>query len=100
MQENAYLSDFFGCIGFLPLTSRSQIRETIVIMMTAPDWCGNGNNSEKVCPGTETTLIQKVSVRGRMELIVGPSMCIFWCACALGALVTGSPKESVSGGSL
>ena len=30
------------------------------------------------------------------ELPVGPSTCVFWCAVALGALVRGSPIESVS----
>ncbi|CAM9742247.1 unnamed protein product, partial [Ectocarpus sp. 6 AP-2014] len=33
MQENAFLSDFFGCVGFLPLTTPSQIRETMVTIM-------------------------------------------------------------------
>ncbi|CAN0563035.1 unnamed protein product, partial [Ectocarpus sp. 12 AP-2014] len=26
MQDNAFLSDFFGCIGFLPPTTQSHIR--------------------------------------------------------------------------
>ena len=33
---------------------------------------------------------------GGMEIHIGPSACIFWCAIALGALVRGSPIESVS----
>lgn len=33
---------------------------------------------------------------GREELPMAPSTCIFWCAVALGALVKGSPIESVS----
>ncbi|CAN0519507.1 unnamed protein product, partial [Ectocarpus sp. 8 AP-2014] len=36
MEENVFLSDFFGCVGFLPLTTQSHIRETMVEMMTAP----------------------------------------------------------------
>ncbi|CAM9443790.1 unnamed protein product, partial [Ectocarpus sp. 12 AP-2014] len=34
MQENAFLSDFFGCVGFLPLTTPSHIRGEMVRMMT------------------------------------------------------------------
>lgn len=33
---------------------------------------------------------------GGKELPVDPSTCVFWCAVALGALIKGSPIESVS----
>ncbi|CAN0224657.1 unnamed protein product, partial [Ectocarpus fasciculatus] len=36
MEENAFLSDFFGCVGFLPLTTQSNIREAMVQIMATP----------------------------------------------------------------
>ncbi|CAN0123421.1 unnamed protein product [Ectocarpus sp. 6 AP-2014] len=36
MQENAFLSDFFGCVGLLPLTTPSHVRGVMVKMMTGP----------------------------------------------------------------
>ncbi|CAM9196670.1 unnamed protein product, partial [Ectocarpus fasciculatus] len=36
MQENAFLSDYFGCVGILPLTTPSHIRGAMVKMMTGP----------------------------------------------------------------
>ncbi|CAN0483741.1 unnamed protein product [Ectocarpus sp. 12 AP-2014] len=36
MQENAFLNDFFGCVGLLPLTTPSHIRGAMVRMMTGP----------------------------------------------------------------
>lgn len=36
------------------------------------------------------------STFGRKEFPMNASTCVFWCAVALGALVKGSPIESVS----
>ncbi|CAN0202426.1 unnamed protein product, partial [Ectocarpus sp. 12 AP-2014] len=33
MRENTFLGDFFACVGFIPLTTQSHIRETMVKMM-------------------------------------------------------------------
>ncbi|CAN0140312.1 unnamed protein product, partial [Ascophyllum nodosum] len=35
MQENYFLSTFFDCMTFKPITTQSEIRETIVRMMTS-----------------------------------------------------------------
>ncbi|CAM9465409.1 unnamed protein product, partial [Ectocarpus fasciculatus] len=94
MQENAFLSDFFGCVGFLPLTTQSHIRGVMVTMMarstalrdpSAPgclDAIGTGDGIGTLLGGT--------------QLPMDPSTCIFWCAVALGALVKGSPLEAVA----
>ncbi|CAM9393289.1 unnamed protein product, partial [Hapterophycus canaliculatus] len=100
MQENAFLSDFFGCVGFLPLTDESQIRETVVKIM-APDVprrkadFGNdyhvdgGQLSARDVGSTFGNLF------GTKQLPKDPSFCTFWCAVAVGALSKGSPIESV-----
>ncbi|CAN0144471.1 unnamed protein product [Ectocarpus sp. 12 AP-2014] len=40
-QENAFLGDFFGCMGFLPLTCQSTVREAMVRILFSTD---NDNN--------------------------------------------------------
>ncbi|CAM9742317.1 unnamed protein product [Ectocarpus sp. 6 AP-2014] len=101
MQENAFLSDFFGCVGFLPLTTPSQIRETMVTIMLPRassqqsvfgDDCDEGGHYfEAVAPGGDLS-----KTLARNQLPMDPSACTFWCAVALGALVKGSPIESVT----
>ncbi|CAN0386291.1 unnamed protein product [Ectocarpus sp. 12 AP-2014] len=101
MQENAFFSDFFGCVGFLPLTTPSHIRETMVTIMLPPtssqqsvfgDDCDErGHYFEAVAPGGD---LSKISARNQLPM--DPSACTFWCSVALGALVKGSPIESVT----
>ncbi|CAM9883013.1 unnamed protein product, partial [Ectocarpus sp. 12 AP-2014] len=101
MQENAFLSDFFGCVGFLPLTTPSHIRETMVTIMLPPassqqsvfgDDCDErGHYFEAVAQGGD---LSKISAQNQLPM--DPSACTFWCAVALGALVKGSPIESVT----
>ncbi|CBN75492.1 hypothetical protein Esi_0111_0038 [Ectocarpus siliculosus] len=101
MQENAFLSDFFGCVGFLPLTTPSHIRETMVTIMLPRassqqsvfgDDCDEGGHYfEAVAPGGD---LSKTSARNQFPM--DPSACTSWCAVALGALVKGSPIESVT----
>ncbi|CAN0188031.1 unnamed protein product [Ectocarpus sp. 4 AP-2014] len=101
MQENAFLSDFFGCVGFLPLTTPSHIRETMVTIMLPPassqqsvfgDDCDErGHYFEAVAPWGD---LSKTSARNLLPM--DPSACTFWCAVALGALLKGSPIESVT----
>ncbi|CAM9214136.1 unnamed protein product [Ectocarpus sp. 12 AP-2014] len=101
MQENAFLSDFFGCVGFLPLTTPSHIRETMVTIMLPPassqqsvfgdDNDEGGHYFEAVARGGD---LSKTSARNQLPM--DPSACTFWCAVALGALVKGSPIESVT----
>ncbi|CAM9615713.1 unnamed protein product [Ectocarpus fasciculatus] len=99
MQENAFLSDFFGCVGFLPLTTHSHIRETMVNIMVSPavqqPLVGGDIGAEVLCDaiprGVELSLASD-----RHQLPMNPSTCTFWCAIALGALAKGSPFESVA----
>eukprot|EP00752_Nemacystus_decipiens_P005052 g4587.t1 len=100
MRENSFLSDFFGCMGFLPLTTRSNIRETMVNIMLHPapreqPAIGEGSGEVGRFDGCATIGGFGNTVGGE-GLLIGPSICIFWCAVALGALVKGSPIESVA----
>ncbi|CAM9737968.1 unnamed protein product [Ectocarpus fasciculatus] len=98
MQENAFLSDFFGCVGFLPLTTRSHIRREMVRMMalsTAPHQLGAPHDStEQLQFGTIPTDNDSITTGNQPS--AGPSACTFWCAIGVGALVQGSPVESVA----
>ncbi|CBN75398.1 expressed unknown protein [Ectocarpus siliculosus] len=76
MQENTFLTDFFGCVGFLPLTTQRHIRETMVKMMASPA------SRRQSAAGTDCDEAPE------LNLLMGPSTCIFWCAVALGALVS------------
>ncbi|CAM9097618.1 unnamed protein product [Hapterophycus canaliculatus] len=100
MQENAFLSDFFGCVGFLTLTDESQIRETMVKIMVsaAPqrdadfgaDCRGDEGQSGALELGGTFS-----NASGVKQVSKDPSSCTFWCAVAVGALAKGSPTESV-----
>ena len=54
------------------------------------DGCGEAGQVDSVAMNGEFG-----NAYGGEELPMGPSTCIFWCAVALGALVKGSPVESV-----
>ncbi|CAM9567655.1 unnamed protein product [Ectocarpus fasciculatus] len=98
MQENACLSDFFGCVGFLPLTTRSHIRGEMVRMMalpTAPHRPGASHDSTEQCQFGATPTDDDGITTGNQHT-AGPSACTFWCAVGVGALVKGSPVESVA----
>ncbi|CAM9343803.1 unnamed protein product [Ectocarpus sp. 12 AP-2014] len=97
MQENVFLSDFFGCVGFLPLTTPSHIRGEMVRMMTlstAPNRPGASHDSPE--QGQFGTIFSKDGITTGNRLSTGPSACTFWCAVGVGALVKGSPVESVA----
>ncbi|CAN0185752.1 unnamed protein product [Scytosiphon promiscuus] len=101
MHENAFISDFFGCVGFLPLTNESQIREAMVkIMMHDPPRRERGFGTDY--HGEEGALDALEGrgdfghVPGIDQLPIDPSFCPFWCAVALGALAKGCPIESVN----
>ncbi|CAN0213817.1 unnamed protein product [Scytosiphon promiscuus] len=100
MQENAFLSYFFNCVGFLSLTDESQVRETMVRIMTpaAPrpepahgiDFSGEGEHFSALEIGGSFG-----DVLDTTQLRKDPALCTFWCAIAAGALAKGSPIESV-----
>ncbi|CAB1096251.1 unnamed protein product [Ectocarpus sp. CCAP 1310/34] len=96
MQENAFLSDFFGCVGFLPLTTPSHIRGEMVRMMTlstAPHQLGASYDSPEQCQFD--AILTEDGITTGSQLSTGPSACTFWCAVGVGALVNGSPVELV-----
>eukprot|EP00752_Nemacystus_decipiens_P002319 g2192.t2 len=76
-KENVFLAEFFSCFGFWPLTTQSDVRGTMVSIMSSP-----------------RSLHRSSSVCGALVL---PSTCSFWCTVAMGALVKGAPIESVAG---
>eukprot|EP00903_Cladosiphon_okamuranus_P015538 g14344.t1 len=94
MQENAFLSDFFACVGFMPLTTPSLIRETMVNIMVRPaiqqSTDDHGDDDATARGGS------LMAAFGENELSMNPSICRFWCAVALGALAKGYPIESVA----
>ncbi|CAM9689569.1 unnamed protein product [Ectocarpus sp. 6 AP-2014] len=99
MRENVFLSDFFGCFGFLPLTTRGYIREAMVKIMTTRSSlrqsvgadCDDEGHFHGIESGAEW-----ITTSERNQLPMDPSTCTFWCAIALGALAKGSPVGSVS----
>ncbi|CAN0488545.1 unnamed protein product, partial [Ectocarpus sp. 8 AP-2014] len=97
MQESAFLSDFFGCVGFFPLTTQSGIRESMVKMMTTlqPSAvggdCGEQGRFDAIARGADWSKVSEGH-----QIPMNPSSCTFWCAIALGALVKGHPIESVT----
>ncbi|CAN0121203.1 unnamed protein product, partial [Ectocarpus fasciculatus] len=97
MQENAYLSDFFGCVGCLPLTTPSHIRGAMVRMMTGPtaqQRLGALHDSPE--QGQFGAVFTEDGITAGNQCSTGPSACTFWCAVGVGALVKGSPVESVA----
>ncbi|CAM9627688.1 unnamed protein product [Ectocarpus sp. 12 AP-2014] len=96
MQENACLSDFFGCIGFMPLTTRSHIRGAMVRMMAgSTPHHQSGAPHDSPAQGQFGSIFTEDGITTGNQLSTGPSACTFWCAVGLGALVKGSPVESV-----
>ncbi|CAM9689429.1 unnamed protein product [Ectocarpus sp. 6 AP-2014] len=97
MEENAFLSDFFSCIGFLPLTTTSHIRETMVKIMTPPSSLQQSAvGADERSVDTNAPGANWIKASERNQPFMDPSTCTFWCAIALGALAKGSPIESAS----
>ncbi|CAM9901202.1 unnamed protein product [Ectocarpus fasciculatus] len=100
MRENAFLGDFFACIGLLPLATQSQMREAMVRMMTAVvprQWPAVGGDSDDT--GRHDAIVRGEDGSKASEwtqLPMNPSTCTFWCAIALGAIAKGNPLESVA----
>ncbi|CAM9517697.1 unnamed protein product, partial [Ectocarpus sp. 12 AP-2014] len=89
MQENAFLGDFFGCVGFLPLTTQSHIRETMVNIMMSPaiqqSFVGGDFGAEgpfdSIAGGVEWS-----KASGGHQLPMNPSTCTFWAWAIMGYL--------------
>ncbi|CBJ32794.1 expressed unknown protein [Ectocarpus siliculosus] len=97
MQESAFLSDFFGCVGFFPLATQSEIRASMVkIMTTLQSSAVGGDFGEQ---GRFDAIVRGADWSKASEghqIPMNPSSCTFWCAIALGALVKGHPIGSVT----
>ncbi|CAM9724096.1 unnamed protein product [Scytosiphon promiscuus] len=101
MEENAFLGDFFGCVGFMPLTTQSEIREAMVkiMVLAAPrpepgssvDCFGEGRRTGALFGGGMFLNVSDTNRRTKE-----PSLCTFWCAIAMGALAKGGPYEAVA----
>ncbi|CAN0122963.1 unnamed protein product [Ectocarpus sp. 6 AP-2014] len=100
MQESAFLSDFFGCVGFLPLTTRSTIREAMVQIMATPATLQRppvgGSCDEEALVDAIARGEDLMKASEGHQLPMNPRSCTFWCAIALGALAKGSSFESVA----
>ncbi|CBN75409.1 expressed unknown protein [Ectocarpus siliculosus] len=97
MQENAFLSDFFGCVGLLPLTTPSHIRGVMVKMMTGPTVQQQlGALHDSLEQGQFGAIFSEDGITTGNQLLTGPSCCTFWCAVGVGAVLKGSPVESVA----
>ncbi|CAM9393671.1 unnamed protein product [Ectocarpus fasciculatus] len=97
MLENAFLSDFFGCVGFLPLTTPSHIRGAMVRMMTRSNEQQHlGETHESPEQGRLGVIATEGGIGAGHQLSIGPSACTFWCAVGIGALVKGTPVERVA----
>lgn len=100
MQENVYLSDYFGCLGFLPLMCQSTIREAMVKIFLAsnahtlrPESAPSSTGRTKygqlyLHPEGEPKLKESASANSRA------STCLLWCAVATGSLVKGAPVKN------
>ncbi|CAM9640330.1 unnamed protein product [Laminaria digitata] len=91
MQENMFLSDYFDCVGFLPFTSQSNIRETLVNVFAGSVSVQQSDSEDYSTTDQHFDAIMPADG----QLPADPSICVFWCAVALGALVKGRPIESV-----
>eukprot|EP00904_Undaria_pinnatifida_P005091 jgi/Undpi1/1711/HiC_scaffold_11.g05101.m1 len=93
MEENMFLSDYFGCVGFMPFTSQSNIRDTMVKMFVV----NSSSSVQYLDTGDDSPTEQSFGtiVPASSPVPVDPSTCVFWSAIALGSLVKGRPVESV-----
>ncbi|CAM9292146.1 unnamed protein product, partial [Ectocarpus sp. 13 AM-2016] len=102
MQENGFLGDFFGCLGILPLTTESTVRNAMVEVMMRQ--CGGqaysgtgGSGMEGLAEDEEKGSSGGGALARRHTLPDHPAKCMMWCAIALGALMRGVPVERVMG---
>ncbi|CAN0339839.1 unnamed protein product, partial [Ectocarpus fasciculatus] len=100
MQENVFLCDFFGCLGILPLTTESTVRNAMVEVMMRQ--CGGqayfGNSGSGMEGLAEDEKMGWGGALARRDPLPDhPAKCMMWCAIALGALMRGIPVEHVMG---
>ncbi|CAB1118852.1 unnamed protein product [Ectocarpus sp. CCAP 1310/34] len=102
MQENGFLGAFFGCLGILPLTTESTVRNAMVEVMMRQ--CGGqaysrtgGSGMEGLAEDEEKGWCGGGALARRHTLPDHPAKCMMWCAIALGALMRGVPVERVTG---
>ncbi|CAM9370652.1 unnamed protein product [Ectocarpus sp. 12 AP-2014] len=96
MQENSFLTSFFSSVGFLPLTTRRDVRETMVTLMMSAT--RQQSIAMRDCDAEENfdALVLEDKVGNTWEGDDFPRICTFWCAIAIGALAKGHPIESTA----
>ncbi|CAN0335078.1 unnamed protein product [Ectocarpus sp. 12 AP-2014] len=96
MQENSFLTSFFSSVGFLPLTTRRDVRETIVTLMISPTRQQSIATEDCDVEDNFDALVLEDKVANIWEGDDFPKACTFWCAIAIGALAKGHPIESTA----
>ncbi|CAM9554408.1 unnamed protein product [Ectocarpus sp. 4 AP-2014] len=96
MQESSFLTGFFSSVGFLQLTTRRDVRETMVTLMMSPT--RQQAIGMRDCDADENfdALVLEDRVGSTWEGDDLPKACTFWCAIAIGALAKGHPIESTA----
>ncbi|CAM9664116.1 unnamed protein product [Ectocarpus sp. 4 AP-2014] len=96
MQENSFLTSFFSSVGFLPLTTRRDVRETMVTLMMSPIRQQSIATGDRDVDKSLDALVLEDKVGNTWEGDDLPKICTFWCAIAIGALAKGHPIESMA----
>ncbi|CAM9664257.1 unnamed protein product [Ectocarpus sp. 4 AP-2014] len=96
MQENSFLTSFFSSVGFLPLTTRRDVRETMVTLMISATWQQSIASGDCDVEEKFDALVLEDEVGNTWEGDDFPKICTFWCAIAIGALAKGHPIESMA----
>ncbi|CAM9771362.1 unnamed protein product [Ectocarpus sp. 12 AP-2014] len=96
MQENSFLTSFFSSVGFLPLTSRRDVRETMVTLMMSATRQRSIAMRDCDVEDNFDALVLEDKVGSTWEGDDLPKACTFWCAIAIGALAKGHPIESTA----
>ncbi|CAM9859999.1 unnamed protein product [Ectocarpus fasciculatus] len=95
MQENSFLTNFFGSVGFLPLATQRDVREVMVTLMMSPTRQQSIAIARGDCDVEKKfdTIVSEEKVVNTWERDDLPKICTFWCAVAIGALAKGHPIE-------
>ncbi|CAM9203523.1 unnamed protein product [Ectocarpus sp. 12 AP-2014] len=96
MQENSFLTNFFSSVGFLPLTTRRDVRETMVTLMMSATRQQSIATGDCDAEDDFDALVLEDKVGSTWEGDDFPKICTFWCAIAIGALAKGLPIESTA----
>ncbi|CAM9595328.1 unnamed protein product [Ectocarpus sp. 13 AM-2016] len=96
MRENSFLTSFFSSVGFLSLTTRRDVRETMVTLMMSATRQRSIATGDCEVEDNFDALVLEDKVGSTWEGDDLPKACTFWCAIAIGALAKGHPIESTA----